>query len=446
MTRSVGPAGSDRRGGRIVARRRYVQTTIYLTREFFFSFLVAFLFFFFIFFINQMLLLAEDILTRQVPFMDVVRLIIYSMPSIVALSFPFGSLVGALMTVGRLASDNEIIAFRASGIPNRRLFIPMVVLGIVFSLVSFVMNDYFLPLGTINFGKLYRDLIFSNPELELESYTVKNYENTIIVTGEVSDRTIEDVVILDNTEGGEQRVITADRALLAESGGDAGVVTLELTDVATQTFDPPARGDYEYSRAGGMQYNILLKDITFSIRNPGPREMSSYDVWQVIRDRRETLATRRADQSRVVAGLRFRLADAYYGGVEQFLWGQSTVARLANDLEALSSQVTGEAAREVTDRTLQNYEIEFYKKFSIPAACLVFVVFAFPTGLLTRRAGRAVGFGIGLLMSTAYWSMLIAGQTLGGNNPQFPAVIAMWYPNIVVLLLGLVALLWRSRR
>ena len=177
-----------------MARRRYVQTTIYLSREFLLSFLVAFLFFFFIFFINQMLLLAEDILTRQVPFLDVVRLIVYSMPSIVALSFPFGSLVGALMTVGRLASDNEIIAFRASGIPNRRLFVPMVVLGVIFSLVSFVMNDYFLPLGTINFGKLYRELIFSNPELELESYTVKNYENTVIVTGEVSERTIKDLV------------------------------------------------------------------------------------------------------------------------------------------------------------------------------------------------------------------------------------------------------------
>jgi lipopolysaccharide export system permease protein len=317
---------------------------------------------------------------------------------------------------------------------------------VAFSLVSFVMHDYFLPLGTINFGKLYRELIFSNPELELESFTVKNYENTVIVTGEVSGRTIQDVVILDNTENGDQRVITAEAALLAQSGGDAGVVTLELSDVFTETFDPPSTGDYEYSRAEEMLYNILLKDITFSIRNPGPREMSSYDVWQVIRDRRGTLVARRADQDRVVDGLRFRLASAYYGGISEFSWGRSTIARLSNELESVAGQVRGEASREITDRTLQNYEIEFYKKFSIPAACLVFVIFAFPTGLLTRRAGRAVGFGIGLLMSTAYWSMLIAGQTLGGNNPQFPAVLAMWYPNAVVLLLGLVAFVWRSRR
>lgn len=426
--------------------RRFVQTTRYMSREFLLSFLVAFLFFFFIFFINQMLLLAEDILTRQVPFFAVVRLIVYSLPSIVALSFPFGALVGALMTIGRLASDNEIIAFRASGIPNRRLFLPMLVMGVLFSLVSFVMNDYFLPLGTINFGKLYRELIFSNPELELESYTVKNYENTIIVTGEVNERVINDLVILDETESGEKRVIAAGEAVLAEAGGDAGVVTLELGDVFTQTVDPPSTGEYEYATAAEMLYNILLRDITISIRNPGPREMSSVDVWAVISERRRNLRTRREDQARIVRGLRHELAGIYFAGIEEVSWGQGTVARLANELESQIEHVSGEAARVITDRTLQNYEIEFYKKFSIPAACLVFVIFAFPTGLLTKRAGRAVGFGIGLLISTAYWSMLIAGQTVGANNPEFSPFVAMWFPNAVVLLLGGVAFLWRSQR
>ena len=177
--------------------RHYTRITIYLAREFFFSFLVAFLFFFFIFFINQMLLLAEEILTKRVPPLDVMLLIIYSLPSIIALSVPFGSLLGALMTIGRFSSDNEIIAFQASGVPYRRLFTPLLVLGVTLSLLSFVMNDYFLPLGTINFGRLYRELIFSNPELELESFTVKNYQNSIIVTGEVSGREIKDILILD---------------------------------------------------------------------------------------------------------------------------------------------------------------------------------------------------------------------------------------------------------
>jgi lipopolysaccharide export system permease protein len=426
--------------------RRYTRITIYLAREFFFSFLVAFLFFFFIFFINQMLLLAEEILTRQVPPMDVARLIFYSLPSIVALSFPFGSLVGALMTIGRFSSDNEIIAFRASGVPNRRLFAPLVILGLVLSLVSFVMNDYFLPLGTINFGRLYRELLFSNPELELESLTVKNYQQSTIVTGEVEGRTINDLVILDRTDDGEQRIISASRAELTQPGGDAGIVSLLLDDVFIHSTTTDNRGEYSYSEAGSMEYNILLQDITFALRNPGPREMASGDVRAVILERRAALEERVREQERLKEVRRLSLAAEYRTAAADLASGTSTFQRVTRDLEAATEQYRQEAARVITDRTLSNYELEFHKKFSIPFACITFILFAFPVGLLTRRAGRAVGFGIGLLVSTLYWSLLIAGQTIGINNPEISPALAMWAPNLVIIVLGGAAFAWRSQR
>lgn len=426
--------------------RHYTRITIYVAREFFFSFFVAFLFFFFIFFINQILLLAEQILTRRVPPLDVARLIFYSLPSIVALSFPFGALVGALMAIGRFSSDNEIIAFQASGVPNRRLFTPLLVLGIALSLVSFVMNDYFLPLGTINFGRLYRELLFSNPELELESYSVRNYQQSTIVTGDVDGRRISDLVILDTTDEGEQRVISASQAELTESGGEAGIVSLLLSNVVTHATEPDERGDYTYSVADSMEYNILLRDITFSLRNPGPREMASGDVREVILDRRSTLEQRQDEQAALVTSLRGGVSASYFSGVERVAAGETTLQRLTADLDSALERLRTEENRVVTDRTLSNYELEFHKKFSIPFACLTFILFAFPVGLLTRRAGRAVGFGIGLLVSTIYWSLLIAGQTIGINNPEISPALAMWAPNAVILVLGGAAYAWKARR
>ena len=137
----------------------------YVGGEFLLSFLVAFAFFFFMFFINQLLLLAEDILQKDVPFSAVVRLIVYSVPSIIALSVPFATLVGSLMAVGRLSGDNEIVAFRAAGFPLTRLFSPVLVLAVLLSITSFLINDVLLPLGTLNFGRLYRELLYANPAL-----------------------------------------------------------------------------------------------------------------------------------------------------------------------------------------------------------------------------------------------------------------------------------------
>ena len=185
--------------------RSFRKISFYVAREFIFSFFVAFLFFFFIFFVNQLLVMAEEIFSKKVPIWDVVLLVVYSLPAIVALSFPFGALVGSLMTVGALSSNNEVLAFQASGIPLRRLFAPLVVLGMVFSVISFITNDYFLPLGNIRLGRLYRKIIYTNPGIELKPYSVKKYEDTLIVTGDIEGNTMQNIVIIDKTAEGRDR-------------------------------------------------------------------------------------------------------------------------------------------------------------------------------------------------------------------------------------------------
>ncbi len=168
--------------------RSHRRAWIYVGREFLLAFVVAFLFFFFLFFLNQILVMAEEIFSKKVAFWDVVRLIAYSLPIVCAFSFPFGSLVGALMAVGRLSSDNELLAFGSLGVPPRQLVAPLLVIGVLFSLASFGMNDYLMPLGNMRFAELYRRILFSNPALELEPYSVKHYEKSWIVTGAVEGR------------------------------------------------------------------------------------------------------------------------------------------------------------------------------------------------------------------------------------------------------------------
>jgi lipopolysaccharide export system permease protein len=157
----------------------------YVLAEFLFSFLVSFLFFFFIFFINQLLVMAEEIFSKKVPFWDVMLFVLYSLPAILALSFPFGALLGALMAVGRFSSDNELLAMRACGLPLRRVLFPLLGLGLLLSLVSFAVNDYFLPLGNLRLGRMYRRILYSNPSIELEPFSVKAYRDAVLITGAV---------------------------------------------------------------------------------------------------------------------------------------------------------------------------------------------------------------------------------------------------------------------
>jgi lipopolysaccharide export system permease protein len=80
--------------------------------------------------------------------------------------------------------------------------------------------------------------------------------------------------------------------------------------------------------------------------------------------------------------------------------------------------------------------VEVQKKFSIPAACLVFVLVGAPLGIRARRSGIAVAF-LSILFFIFYYLCLAGGEELADRRLMAPWV-AMWTPNIVIGAVGLV--------
>jgi lipopolysaccharide export system permease protein len=418
-------------------RSRFTVIALYVSKEFVFGAAVCFLFFFAVFFFNQILLMAEDILSRKAPFKDVMLLLVYSLPSVIAMSFPFASLVGALMAAGRLSSDNEMLAIMAAGIPPRRAFAPFLVLGLVFSLVSFMMNDYFLPRGSIEFGKLSRKLVASTPALELRPWSSKRYKNVTVVTGEMSGSQIKDLLIFDRSEEGSERVISAGTARLSVDEKREDVI-LSLEDVWQQTVKKSEKERFEWARATNMEYRISMRDQVSGGGVLGPRDMPSVDLAKVIVEKSGALDQRRDKRDEDISIARASL-DALYEqeGVGSLPWPNSA-ERLKGALATLRSY--GSSIPE--DRTLQVYRLEYFKKFSIPFGALFFVVLAFPLGLLAKKSGRAMGFGIGILIAVLYWALLIGGDALGRRLGWSP-FWSMWLPNVLVLVSGMA--LWIAR-
>ncbi|MFZ4616032.1 MAG: LptF/LptG family permease [Rectinemataceae bacterium] len=405
----------------------------YIAREYLFSFLVSFLFFFIIFFVNQLLLMAEDILSKRAPVNEVLLLLLFSTPAVVAMSVPFASLVGALMAVGRFAADSEYLIFQASGMRRRRIFLPFLVVGLLLSALSFAVNDVFLPLGTIEFGKIYRKLLVSAPSLELQSWSSKKFNGITLVTGDVTSTTISDLLIFDRTAEGQKRVISAKKAWL-ETLADENAILLKLDKVWTQTLKDGASQRFEYSSCASMEYRIELSGTQAIRTTVGPREMSSRDLWKSIATQASSFDGKSAQLAAETATVRANLADAYYMDVSSPTAWEGSVPDLSRQLSMLRTKEQSKVER----RNLDLYLLEYHKKYSIPTGAAVFVLLAFPIGARARRAGRSVGFGLGLLIAVVYWALLIGGQTLG-TRLGFDPALAMWLPNIVIGAVGAVA-------
>jgi lipopolysaccharide export system permease protein len=417
---------------------RFLSRTIfwYIVRETLFSFLVAFLFFFFIFFVNQLLLMAQQILAKHVPFGQVALLIFYSLPSIIALTAPFACLVGTLMTVGRIASDNEILVMLSSGLSYANIFLPALVVGALISLLSFFTNDVLLPAGTVQFSRLYRRILISSPALELEANSVKKFKNTVVVTGNVAKNTIDDILILDKTSDGERRIIMAKKAMLLDTGREG--LSLEMEGAFVQSSKEIARRNYDYALASSFRYWVPQEDIMQAVVVVSPREMSSTDVRREIRLKELNLGDNRNEQTYRTLESALNLEGILRNGPAYEDWNRRSgqVSQFTKELE------TAAAIR--NDRSLLVYRLEYYKKFSIPFGALAFVFLAVPLGLLAKKSGQTVGFICGLLIAVFYWALLFGGQTMGtrlGYSPFW----AMWFPNVLALGVGLIMSLVRIR-
>lgn len=405
-----------------------------MLKEYGLSFIIAFLFFFFIFFVNQILLVARNILLKNVSAVDMLKILLYSIPIILSYSFPFASMTGATMSLGDLSSRNEIKAMRTSGISYIKIITPVIALSLLLTGMSFLLNDFFLPLGTIKYKQLYRELLYENPGLDLESYSVSRFNDLIFINGKFEDGKIEDLLVLD-TNNSKVDIISSEQASLV-SNDDTDDISLHLDTVRTLFIAGDSASDYDLVTADAMEYFIALNDISFNLLSVAPNEKSIRDLSSDIAAKRQELDQKNDSLVNSIEELRYQTVSNYYA---QYL-DDASVSAGQSFKRLKEKQETS-----LFSRTLQYYLLEFYKKSALPFACFFLVFFALPFSLIEVKNGRLVGFSIGIIASVTYWFMLFAGQTIGVRSAVNPFLI-MWTPNLLLFSIGIVFLALRVKR
>lgn len=354
----------------------------YLLRELTVYFLIAFVFFFMIFFVNQILLMAESILRKRVPIIDVIKLITYSLPFIVAQSAPFATLVGFLMCMGRMATDNEVLVLRALGMSYVVFLIPVLFLGLIISLISFGVNDYLLPRGSLAYNRLYTEILISNPAIELEPFSVKRAQNSVLVIGDVKENKVSDLIYFDEDNTGTVRIIVAGETDILQGQNSSVLMQLGMDTAQMLMLPMDTPGDYDYIVSEKTRMNVFASEFLLnSATELSPRDMTSFDLSRKIKDMRRN--------------------------------------------------------EEVDPFQLNIYELEFHKKFSLPFGSIFFAFLAMPLSIMFgKHNGQTIGLIIGIFICVVYWAMLIIGQTFGFRSGA-NGMVTMWGPNVLIGIAGL---------
>ena len=300
---------------------------------------------------------------------------------VIAQSAPFATLVGFLMCLGRLATDNEILILRASGQSYRLVLVPVLILGIVISVASFFVNDYLLPLGTLKYNRLYRSILTSNPAVELESNSVKRTNDKTLVIGQVDGESVSDLIFFDTGSDGKQRIIVADSSVVKKSSEPGVLMKLQMDNSSVLFLDRNDKRTYDFMVSDDMELNIFESSLGNMTKRTTPREMTSFDLYKRIKEMKH-------DEG-------------------------------------------------VTRKQMNQHKLEFSKKFSMPFGSVFFAMLALPLALLFgKHNGQTIGLIIGLLISVFYWSVSIVGQIFSSKSGVY-GVATMWAPDILIGFVGL---------
>ncbi|MGB0347601.1 MAG: LptF/LptG family permease, partial [Balneolaceae bacterium] len=91
-------------------------------------------------------------------------------------------------------------------------------------------------------------------------------------------------------------------------------------------------------------------------------------------------------------------------------------------------------------KRINKFLVEIHKKFSIPMACVVFVLLGAPIGMMTRKGNFGYAALISAIILTVYWVSIIQGEKLADRLFISP-FIGMWAFNIVFSGVGILLIL-----
>ncbi|HET6778298.1 MAG TPA: LptF/LptG family permease [Gemmatimonadales bacterium] len=424
---------------------------------------------------------------KGLPWSVITEVFVLSLPFIIAMTLPMAVLLAVLYTFSHLAADNEITAMRANGISVYQILTPVLIWGVGMAFFNLAFVDQVLPRSNARLRSLLIDIgrkkaAFGLREQVINEVPPSKYfiraSRIDAATGRLRGVTIYDV-------GGEasRRIIYADSGSMAYAEGQTDL-SLRLFNGSIHQYRPaePTRFQLTYFSVNDIRvknvYDELRRNTSESIR--GDREMSTCEMLNVVRDaKREQVEARQDRTDLILRDLRTMLAlpalppqspagpDSTRHGYCDWLRSVQKLV-LPGTAEAQSpaqvqtpklpqrstrpklrlsnwSEVATAADRvREADRRADRYAVEVHKKWAISMACITFVIIGIVMALRFPRGGIGLVIGGGLLIFSIHYVGLTAGESLADRGHMEPW-IAMWGPNIVLTILGVLGLLWVSR-
>ena len=413
-----------------------------------------------------------DLVGKGLPWTVIGEFMMLSIPFTVAMTLPMAVLVATLHAFSRFASENEITAFKASGVSMQLLVRPVILASAVLTFFMVWFNDQVLPRANHRLATLQSDIARVKPTLALQEQVINEVvpRQLFLRAGRIESGSnqMRDVTIYDLGDPSRRRTIVADSGILAfTASGEDLLLTLQsgsTTEVSSEEPDRLQRSFFreDVYKVRGVAVRLDRQEDRTAYKSD--RELSVCELQArvseaaVQRDsawaRLHRAAGDPAKAARIPAvpggaGVLYCRATTFLSGLLKPKEAQAALVAAPAEATAAAIAATQDKGAaelitsgmqlelEIAQHAIDQFRVEIEKKFAIATACIVFVLLGAPIALRFPRGGVGLTIGVSLGVFGIYYVGLLGGEALADRALVDPG-IAMWATNILLGLVGVV--------
>ncbi|MEO8664186.1 MAG: LptF/LptG family permease [Ignavibacteria bacterium] len=406
----------------------------------------------------------------------IIQLITLNLAWMLTLAVPMAMLVASLMAFGSLSSTNEITIMKASGLSLKRLMFPLILASFVMFYLMIRFNNDVLPEANHQARVLLYDISKTKPTFILEPGKFSNdLQGVQILVKKTfpNSNNIEGVYIYDYSNPESKNLLTAKNGDISFSA-DFKKVIMNLNDGEIHQLNSRNINE-DYRKIKFDRHRLTFNAEGFGFQRSddntfsrGDRELSAgamkmvVDSLSKVQDNIDTKFLENLNKD-IARAHNIKYADTVFTkqiiisdeqrttnpGITSLKRSDTTAVTkntaapfdtLNNFIRVLVNKKNDLKNSRIMfqqiDKQIDSYDVEIYKKYSIPFACVVFILVGAPLGYRVRRGGFGIAAGLSLLFFLMYWACLIGGEKLADRALVSP-FIGMWIANIIIGCFGL---------
>ena len=329
--------------------------------------------------------LIRKIVEFGLPLLLAFKVLFYSLPGFLVLSFPMAVLLSTLLAYGKLSSNSELLALKSIGIKTSRIIAPAIAVSIFMTGLTFYFNDTLVPtsnklaestlrsgIGSSFSSEKGRDnIMFSRYGSRINSSTNKPTKTNTFLThifyaSWFENNIMEGVTVLDFSREDIQQILKAKSAIFDKENS-----SWIFSDGSLVSIDP-----------NGQTTNIQFQKYRYP-----------------------------------------------------FVEGPLDLARVPKDATEMSLKQALEAER-IYKKTgnlkeVRRIQVRIQEKFTLPCACVVFGLIGSSLGSKSNlRSSKSQGFGLSVILILIYYVMSFVFSSFGVKG-LFSPIIATWLPVFI---------------